>query len=106
MAVPVILDFDASYKVEDASDDLKSGFFTTELQEGGKESLKIEISKNPHELMPAVYNLGFGPMTEDGRINDKAELFRMLQRNYDYLDNYFEIFGLKYYVRMTRFGKR
>jgi hypothetical protein len=97
--------------------------------------------------MPGVYNLGFGPVTEDGHINDKAELphcdysqvfptilfvgyrymvktpahmlgidgsdnrravlyFRMLQRNYDYLDNYFEIFGLKYYVRMTRFGKR
>ncbi|HEV3411114.1 MAG TPA: hypothetical protein VG101_01490 [Puia sp.] len=147
MAVPVILNFDTSYSVEKATDDLKNGFFTTDLQEGGKELLKIEISKNPHELMPGVYNLGFGPVTEDGRINDKAELphrdyskvfstilfvgyrymaknpdhmlgidgsdnrravlyFRMLQRNYDYLDNYFEIFGLKYYVRMTRFGKR
>jgi hypothetical protein len=147
MAVPVILNFDGSYKVEKASDDLKTGYFTTGLQEGGEESLKIEISKTPHELMPSVYNLGFGPVTPECRINDKAVLshrdyskgfstilfigyrymvknpghmlgidgsdnrravlyFRMVLRNYDYLSNYFEIFGLKYYVRMTRFGKR
>jgi hypothetical protein len=97
--------------------------------------------------MTGVYNLAFGPVTEEGRINDKAELphrnyskvfstilffgykyllknpdqmigidgsdnrravlyFRMIQRNYDYLGKYFEVFGLKYYVRMTRFGKR
>lgn len=43
----------------------------------------------------------------DGSDNRRAVLyFRMLQRIYDYLNNYFEIFGLKYYVRMTRFGKR
>jgi hypothetical protein len=34
MAVPVILNFDTSYSIEKASDDLKTGFFTTELQGG------------------------------------------------------------------------
>jgi hypothetical protein len=43
----------------------------------------------------------------DGSDNRRAILyFRMLQRNYEYLSRYFNIYGLKYYVRITRFGKR
>jgi hypothetical protein len=42
----------------------------------------------------------------DGSDNYRAYYYwRFLQRNYDYLDKYFEMFGLKYYVRITRFGK-
>lgn len=42
----------------------------------------------------------------DGSDNGRALLYyRFLQRNYDYLDQYFNMFGLKYYVRITRFGK-
>ena len=42
----------------------------------------------------------------DGSDNFRAYYYwRFLQRNYDYLNKYFEMFGLKYYVRITRFGK-
>lgn len=42
----------------------------------------------------------------DGSTNARAFLyFWMLQRNFDYLDRYFDMFGVKYYVRITRFGK-
>jgi hypothetical protein len=39
----------------------------------------------------------------DGSNNARAYLYyRVIQRNYDYLNNYFDIYGLKYYVRITR----
>jgi hypothetical protein len=42
----------------------------------------------------------------DGSDNSRAFLYySFLQRNYDYLNQYFNIYGLKYYVRITRFGK-
>jgi hypothetical protein len=42
----------------------------------------------------------------DGSNNARAYLYyRVIQRNYDYLNNYFDIYGLKYYVRITRLGK-
>ena len=42
----------------------------------------------------------------DGSDNRRAYYYwRFLQRNYDYLADYFEIFGVKYYVRISRFGK-
>jgi hypothetical protein len=42
----------------------------------------------------------------DGSDNARAYMYYMfLQRNYDYLSKYFNIYGLKYYVRITRFGK-
>lgn len=42
----------------------------------------------------------------DGSDNARAYMYyRFLQRNYKYLDQHFNMFGLKYYVRITRFGK-
>jgi hypothetical protein len=42
----------------------------------------------------------------DGSNDARAYLYyRFLQRNFDYLDQFFEMYGLKYYVRITRFGK-
>jgi hypothetical protein len=42
----------------------------------------------------------------DGSDNSRAYLYHMfIQRNYLYLNNYFNIYGIKYYVRITRFGK-
>jgi len=42
----------------------------------------------------------------DGSDNARAFYYwRFLQGNHDYLDQYFEMFGLKYYVRISRFGK-
>jgi len=42
----------------------------------------------------------------DGSDEARAYLYnKFLQRNYDYLSEYFNLYGLKYYVRITRFGK-
>jgi hypothetical protein len=42
----------------------------------------------------------------DGSNNARAYLYyRFLQRNFVYLDQFFEMYGLKYYVRISRFGK-
>lgn len=42
----------------------------------------------------------------DGSDNSRAFYYwRLLQSNFDYLDKYFDMFGLKYYVRITRYGK-
>lgn len=41
----------------------------------------------------------------DGSNNARAYLyFRFLQRNFTYLDQFFEMYALKYYVRISRFG--
>jgi len=43
----------------------------------------------------------------DGSDNRRAHMYyRFLQRNYEYLDKCFRIYGIKYYVRITRFGKQ
>lgn len=42
----------------------------------------------------------------DGSNNARAYLYyRFLQRNYACLDQFFELYALKYYVRISRFGK-
>jgi len=42
----------------------------------------------------------------DGSTNGRAFLYyRLIQQNFDYLNQYFDISGLKYYVRVSRFGK-
>lgn len=42
----------------------------------------------------------------DGSHNARASLYyRFIQRNYDYLTQYFVLNGIKYYVRISRFGK-
>jgi hypothetical protein len=42
----------------------------------------------------------------DGSDNRRAYLYyHLLQRNFDYLSKYLSMAGLKYYVRITRFGK-
>lgn len=42
----------------------------------------------------------------DGSTNNRAYLyFRMIQQNYEMLAQYFNIYGIKYYVRITRYGK-
>jgi hypothetical protein len=43
----------------------------------------------------------------DGSNNARAYLYyRFIRRNYDYLNTYFNMYGVKYYVRITRFGKK
>jgi hypothetical protein len=147
MAIAIKINFEDIYKPDNISDDLKITKFTTELQTGTTQSLKVAISNEAHELLPDTYNLAFGPLKANGDIDDKAELthkdyskvfstillsaftylkenpghligidgsdnnrahlyYKFLQRNYDYLSKYFKFFGIKYYVRISRLGKR
>jgi len=145
MALNIEINFENTYEDEIISQDLRATSFVTSLEDQTNIPLHIKISSKPHELLPAVYNLAFGPK-RNGQIDDSVELhhadyskvfstilfhaftyltgnpghavgidgstnsraylyYRTFQRNYDYLNQHFEVFGLKYYVRITRFGK-
>ena len=147
MALNVKINFEDVYTPDSISDDLRITGFTTELEAGANRPLKVAISNEVHELLPYTYNLAFGPLKADGKIDDKAELthqdyskvfstilfsaftylkehpdhyigvdgsdnrraylyYKFSQLNYDYLTKYFDIFGVKYYVRINRLGKR
>ena len=109
----------------------------------GLSGLGIQISNTVHPYLPDVYNLAFGPLIDDIKIDDKAKLyhenhskvfstiiftalafltenkqkylgidgsnnaraymyFRCIQNNYDYLSQFFNIYGVNYYVRILR----
>ena len=146
MVLKLKIDFDNTYKIDSRSADLRESIFTSILADGNTIALQVKISDEAHELFPDVYNLTFGPLKPNGKLDDKIELthqdysktfstileaggyylnanpdhdlgidgsnnaraylyYRTLQRNYDYLSRFFEFFGLKYYVRISRFGK-
>lgn len=145
MVLNLKINFDNSYEIQHISQDLRNSDFTTILKNGIEVPLFVQISTQAHELLPDVYNLGFGPL-KGNTIDDRAELvhsdyskvfstillsaltyliknpghslgidgsdnrraylyYHILQKNFDYLDQYFELSALKYYVRITRFGK-
>jgi hypothetical protein len=67
-----------------------SKVFSTILFEG-----KNYLSRNPD------HQIGI-----DGSTNGRAYLyFNFIKNNYDYLNNYFDIYGVKYYVRIARLGE-
>lgn len=146
MALGVKIDFGATYAIDEISPDLRTSEFSTVLKDGKTEKLVVVIDDESHDLLPDVYNLGFGPINRRGEIDDSVQLdhsdyskvfstilltafnylaanpnhylgvdgssnsranlyWRFLQNNYNYLDQFFEMFGLKYYVRISRFGK-
>ena len=74
MAARVKIDFDNVYELEDVSPDLKLSSFNTRLENADEVPLKIKVSSNSHKLLPNVYNLAFGPLNKQGRINDRAVL--------------------------------
>ncbi|MCF6404789.1 hypothetical protein L3C95_17960 [Chitinophaga filiformis] len=146
MANAVKINFDDVYDINMVSNEMTLASFETELTDGSKKKLLVEISPNAHELMPNVYNLAFGPSDTNGEIDDKAQIkhkdyskvfstillhaqiyltdhpdhylgidgssnsrawlyYRFILSNFDYLSTYFEMRAMKYYVRITRFGK-
>jgi hypothetical protein len=142
MALNVKIDFENRYQVETIDSDLSSSLFTSILKDGTSVDLVIQICGN-HPFLPDVLNLAFGPLDEDGEINDNIKLhhtdhskafstivfagmnylqanpskslgidgsdnaraymyYRCMQNNFDYLTQYFEIYGVNYYVRILR----
>jgi hypothetical protein len=82
---------------------------------GNKIDDKVELSHFDHSkvfstiLFSALKYLKENPTHSvgiDGSDYRRARLYyQILQRNYDYLYEKMELSGLKYYVRITRFGK-
>ncbi|SEW44936.1 hypothetical protein SAMN05428988_5897 [Chitinophaga sp. YR573] len=146
MALGVKIDFDNIYEVTPVIENLNESFFETELVDGTRTNLHVEIDNRPHTLRENLYNLAFGPLNKKGQIDDRAQLthsdyakvfstilfeaknyllrnpdhqigidgstngraylyFRFFKKNYDYLSNYFDIYCVKYYVRIARIGE-
>ena len=146
MASRIRVDFDNVYELDEISPDFKLSSFKTILTGGTELPLVVKISNHPHELIPDVYNMAFGPLNKQGKIDDKAELthadyskvfstilfaayayleqhpthilgidgsdnarayyyFRAIMRNFSYLDQHFVMYGIKYFVRITRLGR-
>lgn len=146
MASRINKDFDYVYDFEEISPDLKLSSFSTMLNNGAQLPLVVKISNHPHELIPSVYNMSFGPLNKQGKNDDKAEIthedyskvfstilfaadvyleqrpdhilgidgsdnarayyyFRTLMRNFSYLDQHFVMYGIKYFVKITRLGR-
>jgi hypothetical protein len=140
------INFENVYPFKGINKDLRLFIFQSPLQEGNSVPLYVRISETPHEVLPNVYNLGFGPITKTNQIDDNVQLrhanysrvfstilfaclsylsankeqfigldgsenirawyyWRILQFNFEYLSKHFNIYGLKYYVRISRFGK-
>ncbi|MBO9151667.1 DUF6934 family protein [Chitinophaga sp. GCM10012297] len=50
------------------------GEFEAELEDGSWGLMKLEVSEEPHEILPNVYNLAFGPVDGWGKINTHARM--------------------------------
>ena len=146
MALNIKINFDSAYDFADISPGYNLSSFETVLEDGKNVNLKVKISNNPHALIPNVFNLAFGPLNKQGKLDDKAELshrdyskvfstilfsayawlkkkpddyigidgsdniraylyYRAIKNNFVYLDKHFIMYGVKYYVRISRFGK-
>lgn len=74
MKIGVNLDFNNTYEIEYLSGDLQFFQFTSFIEEGEELLLKIEINISNNIFLPNVFNLGFGPIKEDGTIDDRIAI--------------------------------
>ncbi|HEY1202250.1 MAG TPA: hypothetical protein VGE79_14770 [Niastella sp.] len=73
MAFNIKIDLENCYQIEKVSNDLSSCVFTTILKDGSPANLAVQVC-GEHDLLPNVLNLAFGPLNEDGSINDSIKL--------------------------------
>lgn len=143
MALNIKIDLNDCYELDDISNDLTSSKFVATLIDDTEIKIGVLIGNTPHNLLPDVYNLAFGPVDANNAIDDSAKLthkdhsktfstivlasltflssnrdkylgidgsnnaraymyFRLIQNNYEHLGQYFEIYGVNYYVRILR----
>lgn len=143
MALNIKIDFENIYNSFTKDEDLRSSTFESDLIDGSKVTLVVQISSKDHPLMPNVFNLAFGPLNDSKQIDDQIKLthvdhskvfstiifeafsflsqnpdkylgidgsnnaraymyYRCIQNNFVYLSDYFEIYGVNYYVRLLR----
>jgi hypothetical protein len=56
------------------SEDLKTFIFQSELKDGTFADIHVSIFQHPDGFLSNVYNLGFGPLNANCRIDDKIKL--------------------------------
>lgn len=74
MALNVKIDVKDVYRIVIKDAGQRASAFDSILTNGEEARLGIKIAKTTHPLMPNVYNLTFGPLNQDGSIDDKARL--------------------------------
>lgn len=68
------INFDDTFEIIEVKKDFSSMFFYSELINGESILLKVSIKKLNYTLLPNVYNLSFGTVDEENRINDQVKL--------------------------------
>lgn len=68
------IDLENTYDATSVSEDFKKFTFNSILKNQDIAELHVLISEHPDELLPGVFNLAFGPLGEDGEIDDNIAL--------------------------------
>jgi hypothetical protein len=74
MGLNVKIDLKNAYSIVLEAKQQQASVFNTILTSGQKIRLGVQIAHTPHPLIPNAYNLVFGPIKANGRIDDKARL--------------------------------
>lgn len=68
------IDFENTYEPIEVAEDLSFMTFHSEVTNAPEILIKIEISSLGDPLLPNVFNLAFGPLRENGSIDDTAKI--------------------------------
>lgn len=74
MKISVPLDLSDTYEIVSIAPDLKEFQFYTITKDDGQVLITVRIFDNYSRFIPEVYNLGFGPLKADGRLDDTCEI--------------------------------
>ena len=98
MALNIKIDFDDCYPIKILNNSFSLSTFTSVLQTGEAVPIYINISDEPHPLIPNVYNLAFGPFGLNNQIDDKVKL---CHQSYSKLFSTIVFTGLSFLERNT-----
>lgn len=70
----VKINLENTYQAKSVSENLDYFIFDSELDNEDKVELHVLITEHPDEYLKNVFNLGFGPLDENGDIDDKQKL--------------------------------
>ncbi len=70
----VKINFENTYQLLTVAEDLTFATFNTVLKNGETLLLKIAITPHHDPLLPAIYNLAFGPIDTNGEMNDQIKI--------------------------------
>jgi len=68
------IDFEDTYEPIEVAEDLSFMTFYTEVTNASPILLKVEISPLGDPLLPNVFNMSFGPLLQNGNMDDTAKI--------------------------------